>query len=75
MEVDSKMDSLLDYKDVNAKSVSHGLGAYLGLGAIVLVTYLLKEYKIRATGRHKKEETNSSFPSESGNGRIKYRDS
>ncbi len=68
------MDSLLDYKDFNTKSVSHGLGAYLGLGAIVLVTYLLKKYKIRATGRHKKEETkNSSFPS--GNGRIKYRDS
>jgi len=73
VEVDSKMDSLLDYRDVNTKSVSHGLGAYLGLGAIVLVTYLLKKYKIRATGRHKKEETNSSFPS--GNGRIKYRDS
>ena len=75
VELDSKMNSLLDHKDAgSANGVSHGLGAYLGLGIVVLLTYFLKKYKIRASGRHKKDDENM-FPSGSGDGRIKYRDS
>eukprot|EP00984_Skeletonema_dohrnii_P014210 scaffold5949_cov120-Skeletonema_dohrnii-CCMP3373.AAC.4 len=68
VEVNSKMENLLDHKDVD--SVSHGLGAYLGLGIVVLLTYFLKKYKIRASGRHKKDDENL-FPRASGDGRIK----
>jgi hypothetical protein len=74
VEVDSKMESLLDYKDATADGVSRGLGAYLGLGIVVLLTYFLKKYKIRASGRHKKQDE-IFFPRESRDGRIKYRDS
>ncbi|KAL7499448.1 hypothetical protein ACHAWT_007676, partial [Skeletonema menzelii] len=72
--VDSKMESLLDYKEASADGVSHGLGAYLGLGIAVLLTYVLKKYKVRTSGRHKKDDE-SMFPSRSGDGKIKYRDS
>jgi len=74
VEVDSNTQLLLDHRDANADGVAHGLGAYLGLGIVVLLTYFLKKYKIRASGRHKKDDENL-FPRASGDGRIKYRDS
>lgn len=72
--VDSKMETLLDYKEASVDNVSFGLGAYLGLGVAILLTYIRKKYKIQASGRHKKEDENL-FPSRSGDGKIKYRDS
>jgi len=74
VEVDSKFENLLDHRDASVDGVSHGLSAYLGLGIVVLLTYFLKKYKIRASGRHKKDDENL-FPRASGDGRIKYRDS
>lgn len=73
--VDSKLETLLDHKEASTEGVSYGLGAYLGLGIVVLLTYVLKKYKIRVSGRHKKDDTSTSFPSRSGDGKIKYRDS
>jgi LPXTG-motif cell wall-anchored protein len=69
VEMDSKMESLLEYKDTSTDSIF-----YLGLGIVVLLAtyYFLKKRKIRASGRHKKDDENR-FPS--GNGTIKYRDS
>ena len=65
----AKMESLLEYKDTSTDSIF-----YLGLGIVVLLAtyYFLKKRKIRASGRHKKDDENR-FPS--GNGTIKYRDS
>ena len=74
VEVESKMQSLLDHKEASANSVTDGLGAYLGLGFVVLLTFILKKYKIHASGRHKKYDGNR-FPTTSRDGRIKYRDS
>ena len=68
--VDPKMEAFLKYNDLGRGRVSHGLGTYLFLTLLVLLTLLAKKLRIRVTGRHKKNETDSfpRFPN-------KYRDS
>lgn len=65
------MEKFLEYNDIERKSVGHGLGAYVMISLMMLLTLVAKKQRIRATGRHKKVEAETltqRFPK-------KYRDS
>jgi len=73
-EINKKMEKFLEYNDHERKSVGHGLGAYVMLSLILLLTLVAKKQRIRLTGRHKKKDE-ATTPLTSSGFSKKYRDS
>ena len=71
LEVDPKMQKLLEHKDIERRNVSHGIGKYILMTLVLLLALAAKRLRIRASGRHKKIEL-TSF---GGSFSKKYRDS
>jgi len=68
--LDPKMEKFLKHTDIERGNVSYGLGVYIFAVLLALLALFAKKYRIRATGRHKKDESLpvERFP-------RKYRDS
>lgn len=64
--VDPKIERFMKYDQIEERNISRGLGTYILITLLVLFTFFAQKFRIRATGRHKKEEDLSlrSFPAD-----------